>query len=74
MSFTCYLYPAFRQLLHIHMRKERVTSALNAGMSVYLCGDTINRGVNNMDGNAELLNFIYQNSQMGVETIKQTKE
>jgi hypothetical protein len=24
-----------------------------------------------MNGNAELLNFIYQNSQMGVETIKQ---
>ncbi len=25
----------------------------------------------NINGNAELLNFIYQNSQMGVETIKQ---
>jgi len=24
-----------------------------------------------MNGNAELLNFVYQNSQMGVETIKQ---
>ncbi|MEG2720602.1 MAG: hypothetical protein RR914_04680, partial [Oscillospiraceae bacterium] len=24
-----------------------------------------------MNGNAELLNFIYQNSEMGVETIKQ---
>ena len=24
-----------------------------------------------MNGNAELLNFIYQNSQMGVETIQQ---
>jgi len=24
-----------------------------------------------MNGNAELLNFIYQNSQMGVDTIKQ---
>lgn len=24
-----------------------------------------------MDGNAELLNFIYQNSQMGIETISQ---
>ena len=24
-----------------------------------------------MDGNAELLNFIYQNSQMGVDTIRQ---
>jgi hypothetical protein len=27
--------------------------------------------VANMNGNAELLNFIYQNSQMGVDTIKQ---
>lgn len=27
-----------------------------------------------MNGNAELLNFIYQNSQMGVETIKQLHE
>ncbi len=24
-----------------------------------------------MNGNAELLNFIYQNSQMGVETMEQ---
>ena len=24
-----------------------------------------------MNGNAELLNFVYQNSQMGVETIEQ---
>jgi len=24
-----------------------------------------------MNGNAELLNFVYQNSQMGVDTIKQ---
>lgn len=24
-----------------------------------------------MNGNAELLNFIYQNSQMGVDTIRQ---
>ena len=29
------------------------------------------RRVKAMSGNAELLNFIYQNSQMGVETIKQ---
>lgn len=28
------------------------------------------RGVLWMNGNAELLNFIYQNSQMGVDTIK----
>ncbi|MGE4484996.1 MAG: hypothetical protein AB7C97_07805 [Oscillospiraceae bacterium] len=27
-----------------------------------------------MNGNAELLNFIYQNSQMGVDTIKQLTE
>lgn len=27
-----------------------------------------------MNGNAELLNFIYQNSQMGVETIDKLKE
>ncbi len=26
-----------------------------------------------MNGNAELLNFVYQNSQMGVDTIKQLK-
>lgn len=29
------------------------------------------RSVKHMNGNAELLNFIYQNSQMGVDTINQ---
>lgn len=32
------------------------------------------KGAKNMDGNTELLNFVYQNSQMGVITIKQLLE
>jgi len=27
-----------------------------------------------MNGNAELLNFVYQNSQMGIDTLKQLIE
>ncbi len=34
------------------------------------CGDNIYKGVLMMNGNAELLNFVYQNAQMGVDTIK----
>lgn len=34
-------------------------------------GYTRQKGVCQMNKNAELLNFIYQNSQMGVDTIKQ---
>lgn len=43
-------------------------------MSVYLSGHTIHGSVNNMDGNAELVNFIYQNLAISLEPIKQKKE
>lgn len=39
---------------------------------MYLTKETLlHEGADNMNGNAELLNFIYQNSQMGVDTINQ---
>jgi len=47
------------------------TTAANVRISVYFPGILVLRSVTGMNGNAELLNFIYQNSQMGVHTLEQ---
>jgi len=48
------------------------TAPFDCQDSLNVIGNTIlQRSVLKMNGNAELLNFIYQNSQMGVDTINQ---
>lgn len=39
---------------------KKTASALNTGLSMYLCGYTVYRSVNNMNGNAELLCLIFK--------------
>ncbi len=50
---------------------KRDVLSLNRSRIKRMCADNLKDGVNRMNQNAELLNFVYQNAQMGVVTISQ---